>query len=262
MTKTRLPVLATMLMIPVLAGTVGHAMAGAMVTDRPTRTDAPYPVPAEHFQIEMDALTFGHFSSAGTEIDDFAVAPLNLKYGFTNRVDVQILITPFERTSVKENGAKSTDDGFGPIGMRFKINIAGNEGTGTAVALLPYVVAPTRGIDKLDNTVYGLNIPVAFPLENGRAIGAAAGMEQIGGNNTLGRVSVLFSTPIAGGWSGALELYGSADGFDDADEQIVTLDLVGVFAPRDDFALDLGLYYGITSDAEDWRVFAGLSAFK
>jgi hypothetical protein len=85
-------------------------------------------------------------------------------------------------------------------------------------------------------------------------------VEQTGSSTTFGRVSALFSTPIAGGWSGALELYGSANGFESADDQIVTVDVVGVFAPHDDLALDLGLYYGITSDAENWRVFAGLSA--
>ena len=262
LTNPRTLALSAILMVSLPTGFTRNAAAGAMVTDRPTRTDSPYSVPAEHFQLEMDALTFGHYADDSIEIDDWSIAPFNLKYGFTDRVDVQLLFTPYQYNKVLEGGDEAVDDGIGPAGLRFKINLAGNEGTGTAVALLPYIIAPTRGIEKLDYTVYGLAVPVSFPLDAGRAIGAEAGVEQLGDIRTFGRASVVFTSPVAGGWSGFVELYGIMDGFDDEDGQIVTLDVGGVFAPRDDFALDLGVYYGITSDAENWRVFAGLSAYK
>ncbi|MDH4036926.1 MAG: transporter [Candidatus Krumholzibacteria bacterium] len=231
-----------------------------MATDRPTRTDTPYSVPAEHFQLEMDFVTVGHLGYGDTDIDGFSIAPFNLKYGFTDAVDVQFLITPYLSTTTTTGGSEETEDGFGPAGMRIKVNLTGNDGEGTAVAVIPYFVAPTRGIEKLDNTVYGLSVPFAFTLANGRTLGAAAGAEAIGDGDTSVFASVVFSTPVVDAWSGYLELYGIAGGLDDADTQIVTLDAGAVLDPGRNWAFDAGINVGITPDTEDWRVFVGASA--
>lgn len=235
---------------------------GPLVTDRPTRTDSPITVPVEHFQLEMDAASYGHFDNADIDIDDFSLAPFNLKYGFTKNVDAQLLFTPYQRIQTTTNGAKDTDNGSGPLGIRFKINFRGNDGDGMGAALLPYIIAPTRGIQKLDYTVFGFSVPVVFPLDGGMSIGAAAGTEWLGSKDTFGIASVVFTSHIAYGWSGFLEFYGKVDGVHDEDIQIVTMDIGAVLAPSDDWSLDAGLYYGISSDAENWRLFAGLSKRK
>ena len=230
-------------------------------TDRPDRTESPYSVPAEHFQLEMDLVTFGRFENDDITVDGLGVVPFNLKYGFTHDVDVQLVFTPYLRTaSTPAGGTEEIDDGTGPLGVRFKINLTGNDSDGVAAALLPYIFTPTRGIEKLDNTLYGVVIPVTFPLAGDRAIGAMAGVEQLGEDETFGIASVTFSTPIVDGWGGFVELFSVVGGFDDEDGQVVTLDAGVVFAPQDDWALDAGVYYGVTSDAENWRVFVGASA--
>lgn len=245
-----------------LAGERAHAQTiRPLSTDRPDRTESPYSVPAEHFQLEMDLVTFGRFANDDLTIDGLGVVPFNLKYGFTHDVDVQLVFTPYLRTaSTPAGGAEEVDDGTGPLGVRFKINLTGNDDGRTAVALLPYVFVPTRGDDKADNALYGLLVPVTFPLAGDRAVGAMIGVEQLGDTETFGIASVTFSTPIVEGWGGFVELYSVVDGFGDEDGQIVTLDAGVVFAPRDDWALDAGVYYGVTSDAENWRVFVGASA--
>jgi hypothetical protein len=252
----------TTLLVTAVPGAASPRPTRPFVTDRPTRTDSPYSVEVEHFQLEMDMLTYGHFSGDSIDVDEFSVAPLNIKYGFTRKVDVQLLITPYLSTRTTAGGSEETEDGFGPAGMRIKINLAGNEGDGTALAVLPYFLAPTRGMDKLDNTLYGVSVPVAFPLEGDRTVGAEAGAQGVGDDGTSGFASVMFSTPVAYGWSGFVELYGIADGFEDEDSQIVTLNAGAVLVPDRNWSLDAGVYYGITSDAENWRVFLGASARK
>jgi hypothetical protein len=252
----------TLIALAAVLGTgTAHAQAiRPLSTDRPDRTESPYTVPAEHFQLEMDFVTYGHFATDDLTLDGFAVAPFNLKYGFTNSVDVQLVFTPYLHEKSTSGGVEAVEDGTGPLGLRFKINLAGNDDGSTAIAVLPYLIAPTRGIEKLDNTLVGVVVPVTFPLDGDRAFGVMAGVEQLGDNETFGIASATFSTPIAEGWSGFAELYSIFDGFADEDGQIVTLDAGLVFAPRDDWALDAGVYYGVTSDAENWRVFVGASA--
>lgn len=252
---------ATVLASP-LTGDPAHAQTiRPLSTDRPDRTESPYSVPAEHFQLELDLVTFGRFANDGVTIDGLGVVPFNLKYGFTNDVDVQLVFTPYLRTaSTPAGGTEEVDDGTGPLGVRFKINLTGNDSDGVAAALLPYIFTLTRGVEKLDNTLYGLVVPVTFPLAGDRAVGTMIGVEQLGDTATFGIASVTFSTPIVDGWGAFVELYSIVDGYGDQDGQIVTLDAGVVFAPRDDWALDAGVYYGVTSDAENWRVFVGASA--
>lgn len=182
----------------------------------------------------MDFVSYGHFESDDITLDGFAIAPFNLKYGFTNSVDVQLVFAPYLHDKSTSGGVETVEDGTGPLGLRFKINLAGNDDGGTAVAVLPYLIAPTRGIDKLDYTLIGVVVPVTFPLEGDRAFGVMAGAEQLGDIETFGIASATFSSPIAESWSGFVELYSIFDGFADEDDQIVTLDGGLVFAPRDD----------------------------
>ncbi|HEX5132728.1 MAG TPA: transporter [Candidatus Krumholzibacteria bacterium] len=232
----------------------------AFVTDRPGRTDSPYSVAPERFQIETDFASYGEYRDDGTTVKGMSVAAFNVKYGFTPSVDVQLLFTPYTRTSTSSAGTSSVNDGTGPLGMRFKINLLGNDSGDVALAVLPYAFTPTRGANKQDNTLYGVTVPVALALGGGRSLGAAAGVERLGDSDTFGVASLAYSTPVRRGWGGFVELYGHFDGFGDEDEQIATLDVGAVFVPSDDLQFDAGLYYGLTSDTEDWRLFAGVSA--
>jgi hypothetical protein len=234
----------------------------AMSTDRPDRTESPYSVPAEYFQLELDFATFSRFGVGGTDYDLVTLAPFNVKYGFTDNVDVQLLFTPWIRTSYQTESGKFTEGDSGPISMRIKINLRGNDDGTTAVALLPYVAAPTNGNPDGDHTLFGIAVPVAFPLANDRAIGVMAGYEKVrNGALQTAFATATFSTPLAERWGTFLEVYYGVTDLDvnDDDLQVATLDTGLIFARTDNLAFDAGVYIGLTDDAEDWRVFAGMS---
>src|SRR5437667_1197436 len=74
-----------------------------MNTDRPDKTESPYTVDAGHFQIEGDILsyTYDRYNPAHTDtrIETVSIAPMNLKVGLRNDVDLQLVLETY--TSVR-----------------------------------------------------------------------------------------------------------------------------------------------------------------
>src|SRR6187399_2844674 len=96
-----------------------RAQMREMSTDRPDQTESPYTVDAGHFQLEMDffKFTYDRHSPDGTRIKSWNVAPVNLKAGLLNNVDLQIVLDNY----IHESNAS----GFGDITARLKVNLWG-----------------------------------------------------------------------------------------------------------------------------------------
>ena len=70
-----------------------------MSTDRPDLTESPFTVDAGHFQLEMDLFTYSYdrHTVAGDHatVNSYSIAPLNLKAGLLNNVDLQLMIESY-----------------------------------------------------------------------------------------------------------------------------------------------------------------------
>ena len=142
-------------------------------TDRPDKTESPYTVDAGHFQIEMDVVSYtrNHDSADGadTVMDGFAIAPVNLKVGLFNDVDLQVMLDTYNHVSSRDRQAGTTDhqSGFGDVTVRLKKNFWGNDGGQTAFAMMPFIKAPTNQDGLGNRAVEGgiiLSLAVELPL--------------------------------------------------------------------------------------------------
>src|SRR4051812_38172535 len=104
-----------------------------LTTDRPDQTESPYTVDAGHFQLEMDLVTYGrdcfHSDGADTRQTDWTVAPINLKVGLLNSVDLQLLLDTYLHSKTEDRTARThkANSGFGDVVTRLKINFWGND---------------------------------------------------------------------------------------------------------------------------------------
>lgn len=103
-----------------------------MSTDRPDKTESPYTVDAGRMQVEADFVTYTRdrdtANGADTRVDAWAVAPINLKFGITHRIDLQTVVESYNHVTTKDHvaGTKVRQSGFGDITTRVKINAWGN----------------------------------------------------------------------------------------------------------------------------------------
>ncbi|MGI9013806.1 MAG: transporter [Phycisphaerales bacterium] len=135
-----------------------------MSADRPDFTESPYTVDAGAVQIE---LSFIDYARNGDE-ETWMVAPVNLKLGLLNDVDLQFVFDPY----INADDGAQTRQGFGDTQFRLKINLWGNDGGDTAFAFMPFIQIPTASDDLgSDHVEGGFIFPFATDLAEGIGFG-------------------------------------------------------------------------------------------
>jgi hypothetical protein len=239
-----------------------------MITDRPDKTESPYTVDAGHFQFEMDLVTYAHdeekIGGEKTTIDAWAVAPINLKVGLCNRVDLQLVLETYADVRVRSGGVTQTRRGYGDTTVRLKCNLWGNDGGATAMAVMPYVKLPTNQDGLGNNSVEGgLILPLAVSLPSGFGMGLMTQFDASrdfdgDGHHAEFINSITLGHDIVGKLGGYVEFFSAVSakgGF----SWIGTVDLGLTYGVTDNIQLDAGVNIGVTKTAADLNPFLGLS---
>ena len=235
-------------------------------TDRPDKTESPYTVDAGHFQLEMDVLTYTRDRQHGERLERWQVAPITLKVGLLNNVDLQLLL----ETHIDELTANRVEDtrvhkrGFGDITTRLKINFWGNDGGATAFAVMPFIKFPTNQ-NRLGNTAVegGVVLPLAVELPFEFGMGVMIEFDFVRGNanrhsyHTEFINSLTVAREIIRGVGGYVEFFtltSSRGG-----PWVGTVDFGLTYAITNDIQLDAGVNVGVTRAADNLNPFLGLS---
>jgi hypothetical protein len=241
-----------------------------MSTDRPDKTESAYTVDAGHYQIEMDVFSFAVDRYNGVPGDHrseaLAIAPMNLKAGLLNNVDFQLVLQPYVSLREHNVGARvvSEQRGFGDVIPRLKVNLWGNDGGSTALAVMPYVKLPTNTDNVGNNSVEGgLILPFAISLADEWNLGLMTQLdinrdESGGGHHAEFVNTITLGRAIVGDLSGFVEFYSSVSTESDS-EWVGTADFGLTYMLTEDIQLDAGAYIGVTRSADDINPFLGLS---
>lgn len=238
--------------------------------DRPDKTDSPFTVDAGHFQVEMDAINAGleHHGPErdGSRTTTWEVAPMNLKVGLLNNVDLQLGLTPlrFERVAGPAGGGGvERHGGTGDVVPRVKFNLFGNDGGPWAMALMPCLKVPTAAAGLGNGAVEGaLKVPVAIEAGDwdvGFQTELDLNRDDAGPGCHLDYVnSVSIGHPVAGRLSAYVEFYSSVPSVSGAG-WVGTVDTWLTYRVHRNLRLEAGVYIGVTRPAEDWHPFLGMT---
>src|SRR5687768_12186553 len=122
----------------------------AFSTDATTSTLTPYTVDAGHFQVEANLFDYFYDKEDDTTAEGWIFGFSTLKVGLCNWSDLEVTFGAlYQDYTVKEHdtGEKTRSSGFGDTLVSSKINLWGNDGGRTSLALLPMVNFPTAGDD-------------------------------------------------------------------------------------------------------------------
>lgn len=239
-----------------------------MSTDRPDRTESPYTVDAGHIQVETSLLdyTYEHHNPDEPQVrtDNFSFIPSNLKVGLLNNTDLQIVLEPFIHEYSRDDGSRSEKSGFGDIQTRLKVNVWGNDGGATALAVMPFIKFPTNNhaLGK-DDSEGGVIIPlgVALPADWNMGVMSEFDFNKNAEDHhyhTEYVQSITFSHTIVGELSGYVEFFSNVSAEEKA-KWVSTVDIGLTYAVSKDLQLDMGVNIGTTAAAEDLNPFCGLS---
>ena len=238
-----------------------------MSTDRPDKTESPYTVDAGHYQIEMSFAdyTYDHrnLEHSDERIDNFSVAPINLKVGLLNNVDIQLIIAPYIRERSAGDEEKEVKSGFGDIQSRLKVNLWGNDEGSTAFAVMPFIKFPTStGMLGNDAVEGGIIIPLAVSLPADWGLGLMTEFD-FNRNSEKDYYTDFINTitldhDIVGHLDGYVEFFSSVNCEDDS-PWVGTVDVGLTFAVSENIQLDSGVNIGVTRSADDFNPFWGCS---
>jgi hypothetical protein len=235
-------------------------------TDRPDKTESPYTVDAGHFQLEMDFANFTQDRVGDQRTRTWNIAPVNLKLGLLNNVDLQLVFDSYLHERVEDRPTRTgvTTRGVGDLTTRLKVNFWGNDGGSTAFGVMPFVKTPTNSNGVGNNKVEGgVIFPLAVSLPGGWGMGLMTEFDFLhnetdSGYHTEFINSVTFSHDIVGKLGGYVEFFSNTS-TERGSRFIGTVDLGLTYGVTDNIQLDAGCNIGVTKAAEDVQPFVGIS---
>lgn len=239
-----------------------------MDTDYPGSTESPYTVDAGHFQVEMRWLGYSSdresLGGVTQQFEAWAIAPMNLKIGLLNQLDVQLLLEPYNVVHEREDGERVTRRGFGDTTVRVKYNFWGNDGGRTAFAVTPFVKFPTsqegignRGVEG------GLVLPLAVELPSDFELGLTTRFDAVRDEDQSGYHaefvnSVEVGHDLFGNLYGWIEFFSAVSTEQDSDWE-GTFNAGLIYSLTKNVQLNAGVNIGVTRSADDWYVFTGMA---
>jgi hypothetical protein len=238
-------------------------------SDRPTKSDSPYTVDAGHFQYEADILnwTYDHNNAAQTTTSSLLVADPVLKAGLTNRTDLEIALAPINlnQSHVRGTNTRNTAAGFGDVYARLKYSLLGDDGGDYALAVVPYVKAPTAAHNVGNNHWEGggyVPFTAALPYDWTLAITSEVDiLENAALNGTHSNFSNLINfghTIFDDSLTGYVEFWSDVNNDQGAATQY-TADFALAWLVKDNLQLDCGINVGLNKAANDLQPYLGIS---
>ncbi len=248
-----------------LCNPVPAALLREMSTDRPDQTESAYTVDAGHVQLEMDLVTYVHDNEDGARTRQWTTAPVNLKVGVLNQVDVQFVFDGYVHSRITDpsTGGLQKATGFGDLTTRVKINLWGNDGGTTALAIMPFVKWPLSASSiRNGKTEGGIMLPLAVKLSPEWGLGAMTEVDFVrdgeGGYDTEYLNTITVGRPLTaklGFYVEFVAVTSDAPGFKWQGQA----DLGFTYALAENTRLDFGCNFGVTDSAPDYNPFLGLS---
>jgi len=233
------------------------AEARDLATDRPDTTESAITVPKGRFQIEAEALAHSWNEGRSTS---WTVAESLLKFGVTDQMDLQLNVPIYGRL-LDDNDEWA--DGFGNLTLRMKYNLWGNDEGRSALALLPYVSAPTaaRGLGS-EKWEPGLAIPFSLELTDRFNLGLQQQFDWIDDGNGGRDLEWLHALVVGASMTDRFGLF--AEGvallrLESGGETDVALNLGWTYLVTPEFQLDGGVRFGLAGQVDDVQIFLGWS---
>jgi hypothetical protein len=247
---------------------VPQAQLRELETDRPDQTESPITVDAGHFQIEADLVSYLYTDQDGLKREDLSGPVLNLKAGLLDNVDLQLVLSPYNRSRVTDGTTApeqtETFSGFGDTQVRLKVNFWGNDGGSTALAMMPFIQLPTgdEGLSS-DAVEGGMIFPFGFGLPAG--LDAVAMWEVDFLRNAGDRSchadfvqSITVGRHLTGKLSGYVEFF-TVVGTERSSDWVGQFDFGLNYLVHPNLKFDAGVNLGVTASAPDWNPFVGVT---
>jgi hypothetical protein len=241
------------------------AQEDVICADRPGIATPTCTVPPGMVQVESVLADWVHDRSSGVRTDELSIGDTAVKLGVTDRLHLELDVSPYVRARVREGSVRETASGFGDLAVAAKYRLT-SDSAPVQLAIKPFVKIPTAkrslGNGKVEG---GVVVPIAFALP-GSQLSVTLGPEldvnadSDGSGHHLATAQVIsLGVPLSARLSASAELWGYWD-FDPAGT-VRQYAVAGsaAYLLSDDLQLDAGLAFGLNRDTPDLELYSGIA---
>ena len=241
----------------------------SLCTDRPTKSTGPCTVDAGHWQVEADVANVTIDHSGGMDTTTTLGPNPTIKFGLTNTIDAELNFAPYVEVTTKDRstGVTTHASGVSDLYAKLKVNLIGDDGGDLAVAIVPYVKAPTapasignRAVEAGIIAPVSINLPASWSLTIDPELDLLKNAADNGRHlNASGLLS--FSRPASKTVTLSVELWADANYDPQKTVTQVSADLGAAWIPASmpNVQFDGGVNFGLNSVTPAAQVYVGIS---
>lgn len=236
-------------------------------SDRPGKAQSSITVDAGRVQIESDFVTYAYDprGPGHTTTREYAIGVPVLKLGVTDRVDIEIGTTLFDRLRTTGPDGVGRASGFGDTLLGAKVNVFGNDGGDQSLALIPVFKLPTaaRGlgndhVEFMLNAPYTVALPKQFSLTLQPGVGLLRNSRNEGYRDDFSLVASLSRPVLIEGLTAAIDVAVEGSSERKVATQ-VSIDPALAYQLTKNLQLDVGVFIGLNKATPRTVSYAGIS---
>lgn len=266
MTLSRRPPWAALLTpLVALAPAAAAAEIPPICADRPGKATPACTVAVGHFQVETALAGWTLAKQSGDRATSLTIAATTVKYGLTDRSNLEVDFTPWQRIKSRVAGDHEADSGFGDVVLLYKHRVTAGD------AVLQFAVIPNVKIPMAKHSLgngkveAGLIVPIQYAIPNSPfGLTLAPELDWLADADGSGRHASM--TQVASlGWQVAPkvsvsgEVWTQWDWDPDGTTHQTSLDGAIAYAVNNDLQLDAGANFGLNRDTADIEIYTGIS---
>lgn len=233
-------------------------------TDRPAKANAVCTVPAGKWQLESSILGWSRSEAGGAKTKAFSLGSSILKFGLSERSDLQAGFTPYVRITSEAGGIKSSASGAGDLTVRYKHRLTADSAP-VQVGLIPFIKLPTADQDVGNGKVEGgVAVPVSIATGSPVTVVLGPELDLLADSDGSGHHAALVnlvnvSGPIAKGVTLYGELWTMRNFDPSGPVTLASADAAVSYAVGRDLQLDVGANFGLTKYTPEAELYLGVS---
>lgn len=253
--------------VAVLIGSAAAAAADEqpICADRPGKATSACTVPAGRWQIETGFADWTLQKGAGERDSSLVIGETTFKYGLTDGSDIEVDVTPWERSASRADHVHESASGFGDVKLIYKQMLT-SSGAPVQITAMPLVKLPTAkrslGNGKVEA---GLLVPVAYSIPNTKmSIGLTPEVDWAADADGHGHHAAMEQV-VTLGWQAtdklnlSAELWGGWDWDPSGTTRQASADGSIAYLLSNDVQLDAGANFGLNRVTPDVELYGGVS---
>ena len=247
------------------AATAAAADEQPICADRPGKATSACTVPARHWQVETGFADWTLQKGGGERDTSLVIGQTTIKYGLTDSTDIEVDVTPWQRSTSRFGGLTERASGIGDVNLIAKQRLSRTDAAVQVIAM-PVVKIPTAK-HSLGNGKWeaGMLVPIAFAIpKTSLSLGLTPELDWVansdGHGHHLGMAQV-----VSLGWQAteklniAAELWRGWDWDPSGTTRQASADGSIAYLLSNDVQVDAGANFGLNRVTPDVELYAGIS---